>query len=503
MGLINRLKNTLLKIDLVGSKIDLYHNGSTKSHTAIGSILTTGILIFFLYCVIYFGLDIVYKEQPISRFSKEYVNVSRIYLKDYPLKILFTQPGIILGDISRFINFKATYLKIGLNGVNSISYDSLIVEHCKDEFIKPELKEFFYYQGDEYFKNGFCINPFKYIAMNGTTVNEDIFFQNPFGSTNSATFIIDMYPCVNSTLNNNTCYSTEVQNTLASALTLNIVHLDSYVNLNDHTEPFRYFMGALTTYLTLSTKKAHTLSVLQAIITTDDGFIMEDMSNSTHYQVESIKTDIADNLYYYRLILASTNLKDNYFRNYIKVQDIIAKIGGLFQFLLTVATYLLESVSIKSMRFELINSIYRATDGIIDESTKKSYAISSGITIINNPVQKISKPPCDIKTSVLDYYQSLFGCGSRYTINSYRTLLKNIESKFEVSRIVQNSLSVEYLANSLLNDPQKSALLRKPVIDLNTGEKIYEVKDGGGKSLTGLDSVNLIKFERLNKKLNS
>jgi hypothetical protein len=499
MGFTERISNIALNFDLVGSKIELYHKGSTKSQTIIGSLISTSILIFFLYCIIYFGLDIIYKEQPISRFSKEYVNVSRINLKDYPVKILFSQPpGIAIADVSRFMTFRTMYMKIGIND-GGVVFDSLIVEHCKDEFV-GDKKEFFNYQGDYYFSNAYCINPFKYIAANGTTVNEDVFFQNAHGAGSSASLILDLWPCVNSTANDNTCYSTEEQNRIVAGLTLNIIHMDSYINLNDHDKPYSYFTNALLTWMTFTTKKAHYLSVLKAVITTDEGFIMEDRTNSTHYQVESIRADTIDEPFYYRFVLASSNLQDNYFRSYTKVQDIIAKIGGLFQFLLSIATYLISTMSVKSMRFEVINSLYRCNDEIVEENTRKNFL--SGMSIINNQTIKVNKPPRELRASIYDYYKSLLQFRSKYSKSSYKMLLSNIESRFEVGRIIEDSVNVEYLTKVLLSMQQLTALRQKPVVNLITGEIVYEMNDDDpAKRFEGqmkVEGVNLIKLNRNN-----
>src|SRR4051812_11377020 len=111
------IKKYLVDLDQVGPRVNLHYKESPIVKTPLGSIVTLAIFIFFLYSVVYFGSDIIYKEKPISRFSKEYKNDSRIYLKDYPMKIqvsTLAAETIQPKDFATFMNFTGTLRYLGV-----------------------------------------------------------------------------------------------------------------------------------------------------------------------------------------------------------------------------------------------------------------------------------------------------------------------------------------------------------------------------------------------------
>jgi hypothetical protein len=473
-------KNLFLSLDLVGAKIELQHKKSTTVKTYFGSTASVGIIVFVIYSIFYFGLDIIKKEEPISRFSKAFVEQSRIYVKDYPIKIVFSnETGGSISDIDKYMSLQGINLKIGIDGLNVISFDTVIIERCRDDFFNKEVREFFHLGGDYYFQNSFCVNPYKYIAGNGTLVEQDVYFQNLFTANNSATLVVGLYPCFNSTANNNSCYPTEVQNTIVSGLNINIATLDSYVNLNNHTQPSHYFTSTVYSKLTHTIKKIQMLTVKETHITTDDGIIMQNLKPSLAYQVDSFKTDVSDGIFYYQFYLSGSNLTDNYFRSYVKVQNIIANIGGLFQFLLIVATYIFNYIAKRNLDFEIINSIYKISNdsgGNLQNSkinnTNTNHALKSVnhptsnlkvISFMHNTMNSTIKSE-DIKSTIKDYFRvCICNRSRRYNDKAYKLFLSIAQSKFEIIELIKGLTRVESLIAVLPND-QKSKIIDKPII---------------------------------------
>ncbi len=60
----------LSKVDFIAPQIELTYKSTSLKRSALGGCLTNLILMFALYCIIYFGRDIVEKKKPITRFSK-------------------------------------------------------------------------------------------------------------------------------------------------------------------------------------------------------------------------------------------------------------------------------------------------------------------------------------------------------------------------------------------------------------------------------------------------
>jgi hypothetical protein len=459
----------LLAIDMVSTEVDLLHNKSSRIKTLMGSLFTLIITIFFIYSIVYFGSDLIFKVKPITRFSKEFTNTSRIYIKDYPIKIAITDPLGNLLPHETYIQFQSTFMKLGIDE-DFISYGSLIIERCKDEFIPTDQISHVKSSGDYYFNNSLCVNPFKYFSRNGTLMEEDVYIQNTFGTTGSAYIIINLFPCTNSTENASSCLPMDDQVDLVKQTMVTINFMDSYIDLTDYEIPSHYLSSLVSTQLTSEdTKKAHSITVKETKIRTDSGIIMESMRNSSIYQVDSIKSDIFNGDNYYKFQIDGSNINDVNFRRYVKVQDIIASIGGLIKFLLTIATLFVEFFSNLGMRLDIINSLF-----YIKEPSDKRRESSSMNHLQNNDVNIIGfnkmgnrvilKENRVINSSIRDYLKNVFRCRSRYPINLYYQFNDIIYQKLEITNIIKDSLILEKLTTLVLSEDEYKKVMQKQPI---------------------------------------
>src|SRR5690606_11787322 len=106
--LYKMMKNMLKKCDLSGETVSFKYKGSSMIKSTIGGILSISIIMFSLYYVIYFGEDIVKKEKPSTRFSKDYTNQSRAYLKEFPVMLYFLDLWAnVYKDLKRYVKVEA------------------------------------------------------------------------------------------------------------------------------------------------------------------------------------------------------------------------------------------------------------------------------------------------------------------------------------------------------------------------------------------------------------
>jgi hypothetical protein len=480
-------------LDIVSPKIELLHLGSTNLKTYIGSILTLIIVIFFIYSISYFGSDLILREQPITRYSKEYSNSSRIYLKDYPIRVLVTDGlgGILPRD--KFMRVQGTYFKLGFNNKdNFVNFGYLFMEPCRDEFIPSGLLAIAKSSGESKFNNSLCINPSKYILTNGTVVQEDIFIQNTFSATESTYIKINLFPCVNTTENNSTCLPTDEQNEMVGRTTLVTAFFDSYIDYSNYDKPETYFAARVATQLTNEdTKKAHFLTLKQTKIKTDSGIVMENSNERTIMQVDSVKTDIYNGNNFYKFQIDGNNVNDLHVRKYIKVQDIIASIGGLIKFLFIIASLSVEFFGKLGMRLEIINSLYRLPNEVKDcrppNSSINHFKNKENETNVikfnnNKRVSVSSSPDIPITASVVDYLRSLLRCKSVYGKIMYRQFNNYIYSKLEISNVIRDSLYLEKLMAIMLKEEQYHEIENKRLIILDAEGKM-ELKEMKGNIL--------------------
>ncbi len=123
-------------IDLVGDQVNILFNGHKRVKSSIGGVLTLLIIIFIVYCCIYYGEDLINKKNPITRFSKE-TNSMSIPLTELSHAIGFvTNTGVIKTDIENYLDIRAKLFIVTVNNKTlqgDISFRTLIVERCTAE----------------------------------------------------------------------------------------------------------------------------------------------------------------------------------------------------------------------------------------------------------------------------------------------------------------------------------------------------------------------------------
>jgi hypothetical protein len=212
--------------------------------------------------------------------------------------------------------------------------------------------------GQQY--NSICINPFKSFSRNGTAINEDVYFKNKAGNSDSSMVAIYLTECKNSS-NNNNCLPVDEQRQRILSSFVTFTYLESNIYLNNYNTPANYFSNSHTVSVSPSiAKKSDTVTIKQTNIQTDSGLIMENIESQNTYQIDSkvLDIDIQSSKYYYTFTLTGHNLIDSYSRRYIKVQDIIASLGGLLQFLITFTALFMKIYTYRTLEFEVINKFY-------------------------------------------------------------------------------------------------------------------------------------------------
>jgi hypothetical protein len=484
------LSKYFLAIDLVSTNVTLLHHRSANLKTYVGSILTLIILIFFIYSISYFGSDLILKQQPITRYSKEYTNTSRLYIKDYPIRIGITDSYGTLLPKEKYLSFQGTFTKLGIEK-DYVSVGYLIFEPCRDEFIPEDRRSIFKSSGEIFFKNSLCINPFKYISSNGTVVEEELYIQNSFGSNGSTYMIINILPCSNSTENGNICLTPNDQGELLQKTIMTASFLDSFIDYTNYIKPDNYVKSSISTQLTNEdTKKSHILTVKQTKIKTDSGIILEDIDEYTFPQVEGVKSDIFNGYNIYKLQIDGNNVNDVHYRKYIKVQEIIASIGGLIKFLFIFASLLVDLFANLDMRLEIINSLYTQKNLVKGCDSPGNSSISNlkqnevNIIRLNNKNKSPTNEMFKGKVSAADYFKSLFRCRSVYGKEIYKYFNSYIYDKLEISNIIRDSVYLENLMSLRKEEGGRC--------DIGGKVSIIPGVEGNVKSKFGLDMDEMI-----------
>jgi hypothetical protein len=174
--------------------------------------------------------------------------------------------------------------------------------------------------------------------------------------------------------------------------------------------------------------------------------VIENNNDQEMYQVESIKNDILVHTQkLYGLNLENPRVKDQYYRKYVKIQDLLASIGGIIKLIITVSTLLNSFYSSKQFIFNISNECF--VENRLDKNCSDSIL---GIVSKNKPFfnceqtfPKILQEPT--KFDFRDYIRANCKKRSKYTKEKYNLITKTVEKCLDICFIVQQLLHVEMI----------------------------------------------------------
>jgi len=162
---------------------------------------------------------------------------------------------------------------------------------------------------------------------------------------------------------NNTCASESEINAFLKNPTLQFYYVDTYANTNNYKEPFQKILRNKFYYVSNTFHVSVTEYIHHVNMITNKGLIFNNFIKKNNFTVDSL---IDYTLYNKKEVIFSftiqlNNIIEKYTRNYYKIQDLLAEVGGIYSILSVIIFILLKPFS-ENLYFEyLINNFFHIT----------------------------------------------------------------------------------------------------------------------------------------------
>ena len=173
-----------------------------------------------------------------------------------------------------------------------------------------------------------CLNP-----------KDNLFLKNKIANSNSQSLYISFFPC-----NPEKRHCDPNSDLFLKSFNFNLAVQNSYVDTNNYEEPIRYHIDNSMYQSSNDYNKIISFSLTNNTFISDNGWLLEDKISYSYVQISEKKSEIAG---YYAGItpivtvsLDSLNIVDTISRSYMKVQDLLAKIGGIINALIIITKIL-------------------------------------------------------------------------------------------------------------------------------------------------------------------
>ena len=352
-------KMSLINFDIYARRVGFFYKNRERISSYCGLLLTfiyvVASLVLFIYYMIIttqrkeirvYDSSLYSKEMPVINISKNYFYFA-FGLEDPTTLNRFVDESIYIPEVVYIDRAK-------INGeFKTLNRLTLPLEKCQESTFGEDYQHLFV---DGELANSYCLKDFDY----------NLTFQGGFKYEKMSYVRIKIFPCKNSTENNNRCKpQKEIDNYLTSGY-FSILLKDIGLNPSNYSYPIIPTLQDLYTTVDRRFYKNYILTFGLTEVQTDTGLFDEQINNNKYIQFrKEFETFVfREEEEYYNgedIILVQIRLDDNILvqkRTYTKISEIFSRIGGYMQLMNT--AFLLISLLINRLNAELkiLNSIF-------------------------------------------------------------------------------------------------------------------------------------------------
>ena len=335
--MFSNLTDKIKLIDIFYRTIKFETRESENYKTIFGGLLTiiTGITMIVIGFL--FGREIYQRKNPLVLNSDILLEYSRINMNEFPLFFTFNLAGgknIPDPGIDKVFDFETQALSFLSNGT---TYNKFYKGYSKcdlDKFVKNKniIKDAY---------EGVLKNKREPICFhndivksnsneNNNMYSDGLFFKNDYALNNSTFVNFKIKLCKEDKSINKTCHPD--LETLTDQIYIKIYTVDSFLDPQNYEKPITYFQKTLGEQINNSINKRLFLRVVNNELENDNSWIFEEKNIIKFHHIHSIKqeTNKVFKSEVFSLTLESPIIINRTTRSYMKVQDLFAKIGGMF-----------------------------------------------------------------------------------------------------------------------------------------------------------------------------
>ena len=345
------LLSSLAIFDFVSYKPKLLYKGKSNFQSSIGGFISILTICFLLAFGIYFFTQL---------FQRKNMNItSNDKVVEWPIYNMSNMPFIfklVDGNGYEIANDSSIFVLQGL--VSSNRPFNYYLEPCDINNVKHFGEYRKYFEDVRNLEKFNCIDDLnKYnFSLYGTYTNNEL----PKSFIN-----IILNICKNSTENKNApCKTRAAIDTILSSVYLNLIYLEHKIDHNNFNDPGYFTISTEILSFSATIYKRYNFFYSLIEYETDEGFVFPQNLITTYFKKQRIdvsvdlRVQVTGNVKFGQICLFLSKDQTNYFRKYIKVQDVIASIGGVLSSVLFLANLILYHVSRRLFLIRLANDSY-------------------------------------------------------------------------------------------------------------------------------------------------
>lgn len=434
------------KLDFISRNFSFEHNGSTIYKTYQGAFFSLVTFLSAFIIAFMFGREIYQRKLPNVNTSLETIEDSTLYLNRFPLIFaLYNNQGNMIDDIFDYFDIQVDCIVYNESeGPFLTTNYSLILKNDDTRFLEFEDIT------EEYFnlnKNNslYIFNFTEYDAL-----------RNIMGAQNSNSFRIQFKLCDLTDLKRNCKADIDFINSIPFVM---VRHIDFNIDSLSYENPIKPYLKAIFYSVSKKAQKMIYYYFVNSYYESDNGWIFEDKATSHFYTKTDSDYDLNNNesnsnvRNFLTIIFSGDKLQNRVIRNYLKVQELFAKVGGIANAVFIIVKIL----TFHYLRFTYLSFIRR--NSFVDKADEDKISLSQN-KILNNykcqdrNINQVSYENCENKH--LDSQNNDVYINNKS--NSYIDIPENINNNninnnnsYAISNLVEYA-NKEFNRRNLFND---------------------------------------------------
>ena len=353
------------KIDIYGNKLRIEINEENTVKTSLGGILAVMSVIVMIAVSWLVGKDIVLRANPSScdqKFSTQNYPEISINATSFPFALAVLDPSSNPVYNSKIFKLKTSYKH------NVLNDQGVMVETTTD----IELGKCTYDHFPSLAQSDFDTSSLATLAL--CPINQNYTLKGYWNE--NELYWLDFTLALCDYDSDQTCatYDEMVSYFETNSLSLNIFYVDKFVEVLDFLNPVKNYVNSISMYIKTDMMKITSINVNSQSILTDLGLLFEDNQSINYLGLSLGPTDIANfNKSTKELTTVkvfSSNVSEQMHRQYIKIPQVLANIGGMLHVVTVLFKLINYHFSWTQKYLKILNSIY--DDKLFDHSETKS-----------------------------------------------------------------------------------------------------------------------------------
>jgi hypothetical protein len=347
-----------------------------------------------------------------------------------------------------------------------------VLEKCNASIHYPQYEEFINVKSGLNFPGmtTYCMNPYKAVSANGTVFEKKLTFKNNYSSVNSKWINYLFKFCDPKT--DASCDKKKIDK-YKEVFYVNIYYLSYIVDYANNQNPFTLILQNQLVYLSYGARKKFNLNIANTYINTDNGILFEDVSTLRAFSYAYSERDVGfSESEFLILTLSSPNFINIATRSYLKIQTVIANVGGVIKIFMLISALIMKIPSKSLLYSAFINSRLYASKNNHQESD----SIAKLINFMPKSVPKKSQPKKTREILSINLYTYIKSLLCKKKFKQENQFLSFAKSVLEYETIANSIVDIFSIKCLLIEQNQGNMNKINRRIDVNEYEKHLKVE---------------------------